>query len=80
MGSYCSPMAFGLRYRFASPLNELSELSRPQGARQFRDTFISTDCGGSQPNAMGWSQTTHRACCRIKCISELAARSLYERV
>lgn len=33
---------------------------------QHAHTFISTDCGGSQPNAMGWPEATHRVCCRIK--------------
>ena len=45
-----APMAFGLRSRFASPINELFEISRPwiskerHGWSQILDTFVPTDC------------------------------------
>lgn len=75
MGSWSSPMAFGLA-ALASPLDELSAfaLLHPTTTnstlRWMGDTFISTDCGGSQPNAMGWLGATHRVCCRIKRINQ----------
>lgn len=44
MGSYRSPMAFGLRYRSASPHDELSTDSLPRDWRWILNTFFQADC------------------------------------